>query len=162
MDCWRLSSLYETASKEQAESGNHVAASVYDLLFQVTYMHFKPDDGAEPYGPMIAVPDGRRSMMLYDLRWEQSEVFAAIAADICNPGLKARLADVTWLNDRKQSAMAQLAIGAYCEAVQAVQAVLDGRSVFIDDNRSASSRDGRDMLVRACRMAKATGWKEPS
>ena len=158
VDCWSLANLYETASKEEAKSDNAAAARAYDLVAQVTDMHFKPDDGAEPYGPAFEAPDGRRSMMPGDLRGEQSAVFAAIAPDIGNPGLKARLADVTWLNDRKQSAMATLAIDAYCEAVQAV---LDGRSVFLDDNRSASSHDGTDMLARACRIAKATGWKDP-
>ena len=158
VDSWSLASLYKAASKQEAKSDNGPAARVYDLVAQVTEMHFKPDDGAEPYGPVFVAPDGRRSMIPGDLRGEQSAVFAAIVAKIGNPGLKARLADVTWLNDRKQHAMAQLAIDAYCEAVQAV---LDGSSVFLDGNRSASSHDGKDMLARACWIAKATGWKDP-
>ena len=76
VDCWSLAGLYETASKEQAESGNDPAARVYGHLAQVTDMHFEPDDVAEPFSPSIAFPDGRRSMMPGDLKGEQSVVFA--------------------------------------------------------------------------------------
>lgn len=158
VDCRTLASLYETAGKQRAQSGDEVAARVFDLLAQVTRMHFKPDDGTEPYGPMIVLADGRRSMIPSDLRGGQSAVFAEIAPGLQNPGLKARLSDMAWLNDRKLHAMAQLAIGAYCDAVQAV---LEGRSEFFPDNRSASSHGGADILRRACRIAKTTGWKDP-
>ena len=54
--------------------------------------------------------------------------------------------------------MAQQAIDAYCEAVQLV---LDGEAKFADEDRTASSNDGCDMLRRACQIAHATGWKDP-
>ena len=94
VDCRNLVTLYETARKQRAQSGDEVAARVFDLLAQVTRMHFKPDDGAEPYGPMIVLADGRRSMILSDLRGGQSAVFAGIAPGLQNPGLKARLSDI--------------------------------------------------------------------
>ena len=158
VDCRNLASLYEIASKQHAQSGDEVAASVFGLLAQVNHMHFKPDDGTEPYGPMIVLADGRRSMIPSDQRAGQSAVFAAIAPGLQNPGLKARLSDVAWLNDRKLYAMAHLAINAYCDAVQAV---LEGKSELFRNNRSASSHGGADMLCRACRIAKTTGWKDP-
>ena len=68
------------------------------------------------------------------------------------------MAHETWLNDRKHQSMAQLAISALCDAVQAVR---ECKSVFLDDIESASSRYGKHMLTRACRIAKATGWKDP-
>ena len=158
VDCRSLASLYETASKQHAQSGDEGATRVFGLLAQVTRMHFKPDDGTEPYGPMMVLAEGTRSMIPSDLRGGQSAVFAAIAPGLQNPGLKARLSDVAWLNDRKLYAMAQLAIDAYCDAVQAV---LEGKSELFRNNRSASSRGGTDMLCRACRIAKTTGWKDP-
>ena len=158
VDCHSLASLYEAAFKEHEQSGSEIAARVFRLVANVTDMHFKPDDIAEPFGPKLTLADGRRSMIPGDLRGDQSDVFAAIAGDIGNPGLKARLSDVAWHNDRKRSAMAQIAIDAYCGAVQAV---LDGKAEFFLDGRTASSVDGTDMLHRACRIAKATGWKDP-
>lgn len=68
VDCWSLAGLYETASNEQAESGNDSTARVYGHLAQVTDMNFEPEDDAEPFGPSIALPDGRRRMMPGDLR----------------------------------------------------------------------------------------------
>ena len=158
VDCHSLSDFYEAAFKEQEKSGNESASHIYCLIANVTDMHFKPNDVAEPFGPKWTSADGRRTMIPSDLRGDQSEAFAAIAADITNPGLRARLSDVVWHNDRKHSAMAQLAIGAYCDAVQAV---LDGKAEFFLDDRSASNLDGADMLHRACLIAKATGWKDP-
>ena len=158
VDCHSLSNLYRAAFKEQELSDTEIAARVYRLIANVTDMHFKPNDGAEPFGPKWTSADGRRTMIPSDVRGDQSEVFEVIAADIANPGLRARLSDVVWHNHRKCSAMAPLAIGAYCDAVQAV---LDGKAEFFLNDRTSSSLDGADMLHRACRIAKATGWKDP-
>src|SRR5690606_17060898 len=99
-------SLYQKAQKEAETGGDERAARVYLLLAAVTQIHFKPNDKAEPYGPMF-VMERRRSLIPGDLRGAQSEVFSAVAPNIVNPGLRARLADIAWLNDRKQAAMAR-------------------------------------------------------
>lgn len=158
VDCHSLADLYEAAFKEREQSGTDIAARVYRLVANVTDMHFKPDDVAEPFGPKFTLADGRRSMIASDLRGEQCDVFRAVVADIANPGLRARLSDVVWHNDRKRSDMAQLAVDAYCEAVRAV---FDSEAEFFRDRRAATSVDGRDMLCRACQIARATGWKDP-
>ena len=158
VDCHSLARLYETAFKDCEQAGADLAARVYRLVANVTDMHFKPDDVAEPFGPKLVLADRRRSMIPSDLRGEQCDALAAIAVDIANPGLRARLSDVVWHNDRKRSDMAQLAVDAYCEAVQAV---FDGEAEFFRDSRTANSVDGRNMLCRACRIARATGWKDP-
>ena len=90
VDCMGLNSLYQEAAKAQSEAGNENAARVFQLLGSVCQIHFKPNDRAEPYGPM-AVFDGKRSIIPSDLRGEQSAVFAKIAPNIRNPGLRARL-----------------------------------------------------------------------
>lgn len=149
--------LYEKAHKEAKAAGDERAARVYRLLAAVTQIHFKPGDRAEPYGPMF-VADGRRSLIPSDLRGVQSEVFATVAPCISNPGLRARLADITWLNDRKQAAMAQLAISSYCAAVQDVA---DGEAEMLFEDAKATSHNGAEILRRACQIANMTGWKEP-
>ncbi len=156
VDCWNLAALYETAAREHKQAGNETAARVYCLIADVSHMHFNPEDRAEPYGPNFVL-GGRRSMIPCDLRGGQSDVFAAIASNIDNPGLRARLSDVAWHNNRGLFAMAQLAINAYCDTVQAV---LDGTAEFFSDERTASSRSGTEMLHRACQIAHATGWKK--
>ena len=149
--------LYSQAHENSERSGDVRAANAYRLLAAVTQMHFKPNDQAEPYGPMF-VMDGRRSVIPSDFRGAQSEVFAAVAPGVVNPGLRALLADIAWLNDRKQAAMGHLAISAFCSAIQAV---IEGKGELYFENAKATSRNGTDLLRRACQIAHATGWKEP-
>ena len=157
VDCWSLGSMYQTAASREEECGNETAVRVFGLLSAVARIHFKPEDRSEPYGPQF-VMDGHRSMIPADLRGDQSLVFAELVPTIRNPGLRARLADIVWHNNRNLAAMAQQAVDAYCESVQLV---LDGEAEFLDDGRSASSHDGCKNLRRACHIARATGWKDP-
>lgn len=158
VDCRSLGFLYaDAASKSAEDTHNEAQFRVYRLLASVSLMHFKPEDRAEPYGPQCVFGD-RRSIIPSDLRGSQSDVFAEVAANIRNPGLKARLSDLAWHNNRRLPAMAAQAIDAYCDAVQAV---LDGTAEFFHQSKTASSRDGSNMLRRACQIANATGWKDP-
>lgn len=157
VDCWTLAELYKNAGVKQTESGNESAARVFEFLSAVMNIHFKPDDKAEPYGPLF-VMDGERSIVPNDLRGDQSSVFVDLVPVIQNPGLRARLADIAWINNRALPSMAQQAIGSYCCAVRLV---FDGKAEFFNENRFASDSDGCDMLLRACQIAQATGWKEP-
>ena len=157
VDAWSLGRLYQTAASEEEDSHNETALRVFGLLSAVAQIHFKPEDRSEPFGPQ-SVFDGHRSMIPSDLRGDQSTIFSELVPTIHNPGIRARLADIAWHNHRNLADMAQHAIDAYCEAVQFV---LDGEAEFFDEDRTASSNDGCDMLRRACQVAHATGWKDP-
>ena len=158
VDCRSLGFLYANAASVSAEDAHNDARfRVYRLLASVALMHFKPEHRAEPYGP-DHVFGNRRGIIPSDLRGDQSDVFAEVAADILNPGLKARLSDIAWHNNRRLPAMAGQAIDAYCDAVQAV---LDGTAEFSYQSKTASTRDGSKMLRRASQIANATGWKNP-
>jgi len=157
VDCWSLASLYQAAASQAEESGDESAVRVFTLLSSIANIHFKPEDRSEPYGPQ-AIFDGKRTIIPADLRGEQSAAITALVPTIRNPGLRARLGDIVWYNDRKLAAMAQEAVTAYSEAVQLV---LDEEAEFFADDQTASSNGGCDMLRRACQIAHATGWKEP-
>ena len=157
VDCWSLGNLYQTAASEQGQNDNSATTRVFDLLSAVLKIHLKPEDRSEPYGPFI-VMDGRRSLIPADLRGDQSVVIGELVPTIQNPGLRARLADIVWINDRSLAATASHAIDAYCESVQLV---LDNEAQFFNEDRTPSGHDGRKMLHRACQIAHATGWKDP-
>ena len=157
VDCCTLADLYQTAAAKQKETGNESSARVFEFLAAVTNIHFKPNDRAEPYGPLF-VMNGKRSIIPADLMGKQSDTLSELVPDVQNPGLQARLADIVWINDRALPSMAQLAVGAYCEAVQLV---FDGKAEFFNGDQFASGVDGCDMLLRACQIARATGWKDP-
>jgi hypothetical protein len=155
--CECFGSLYQKAAQEAEAAGDERASRVYSLLAAVTQVHFKPSDLAEPYGPMLVMGE-QRSLIPSDLGGTQSAVFTSVASEISNPGLRSRLADIAWLNDRKQAAMAQLAVGSYCAAVQVV---IDGKAEFFLEDAKATSYHGTRFLRRACQIANMTGWKEP-
>ncbi|MGF1640500.1 MAG: hypothetical protein ACFCUO_06080 [Rhodospirillales bacterium] len=157
VDCRSLADAYSKAAEAASADKNEIAQRVYRLLANVTWMHFKPGDRGEPYGP-IFVMDGRRSIIPDDLRGEQSSIFAEIAPTLRNAGLRALLADISWLNDRSLTASGRLAIASFTEAVRLVA---NGNAEFRFDNGKATSRAGTGLLRRACQIAQATGWKEP-
>ena len=157
VDCMSLSAHYAKATLQEQDNGNEAAASVYRLLRSVTEMHFKPEDRAEPFGPCF-IGDGQRTIIPSDLRGGQSRIFSEIAPSIRNPGLRARLSDIAWHNDRTLVEMSRQAVSAYCEAVQQVR---NEHAEFFGEQRSASSRDGCNMLRRACQIEAAIGWKDP-
>ena len=108
-------------SDRQAETRLRLASlACSGLLSDVAQIHFKPEDRAEPYGPQF-VMDGRRSIIPADIRGNQSNVLSELVPAVRNPGLRVRLADNSWHNDRKLAVNAQQAIDAYCEAVQFVR-----------------------------------------
>ena len=157
VDCWSLGTLYQSAGSEAEASGNESAARVFALLREIANIHFKPEDRAQPYGP-LSVFDNQRTLIPSDLRGEQSAAIADLAPNIGNPGLRARLSDIAWQSDRNLALMAQQAIEAFCEAVSLV---LEGKAEFFNEDRAASGYDGCRMLRRACQLAHATGWKDP-
>ena len=106
----------------------------------------------------MVVIHNTRSMIPSDLRGNQSEVFSEIASDIRNPGLRARISDIAWLNNRKLANTAREAIRAYCEAIQLVR---DGKAELSSKEQGASSHSGCQMLRRSCQIANSTGWKDP-
>lgn len=151
-----ISGRYQSVAKEASDAGREREARVYQLLSAIAHMHFKPEDRAEPYGPLL-VMGGRRSMIPSDLHAEESDALAAIAPRISNPALRALLADIAWLNDRSRAASARLAINSFCEAVR----LLAEGTAELFDGAGPSSRPAVDMLRRACQIAASTGWKEP-
>lgn len=53
VSCAKLSGACRDAATAAQAEGKDRAARVYSLLARVMQMHFKPEDGAEPYGPMF-------------------------------------------------------------------------------------------------------------
>jgi len=106
----------EIAQKAEAE-GDDARARAAALLQSLAMIHFTPEQRDRPYGPMI-IMDGRRSAIPDDFVGAQSDVLSHFVRDISNPALQARIADIVWLNNRRDHASAQLAISAYLQMYQ--------------------------------------------
>ena len=131
------------------------AARIFSMLAAVNGMHLKAQDPNEPFGPMVVWAEGRRSAAPGDFRGEPVAVLAEMAARAEHPVLRARLADVCWLVERKRAQLGKTAISAYVEIVKRV----DGGALRFrfDNEPSALKHEARDLLRRALSIARAIG-----
>jgi hypothetical protein len=106
------------SADKTAQPPDTAATRVFTVLSAVTRMHFKPEERHEPFGPMFTFADGRRSAIPSDFREGHVDLLDEMAKQANNPVLRARLADVCWLLDRKRGNLGSLAVNAYAEAVQ--------------------------------------------
>jgi hypothetical protein len=159
-DSRELGDLFHAAMKanEAAGDANTSAARVFSALSAVAGMHFKPHERNEPFGPMVTFTDGRRSAIPSDFRGEHANLLADMATRTKNPVLRARLADVCWLLDRKRGNLGGLAVAAYVEAVEKVDS---GALKFRFSNKTGALQHGvRDYLRRAVDIGRAIGWEK--
>jgi hypothetical protein len=154
-DSNELGQQFRAAIANTDESLETPAVRVFSMLTAVMGMHLKAQEPNEPFGPMVAWADGRRSATPADFRGEAAEVLAAMAARTKHPVLEARLADVCWLLDRKRVSLGMVAISAYVEIVKQVDT---GALKFqFDKDQGALKFEARDLLRRALSIARGRG-----
>ncbi len=88
-----------------------------------------------------------------------AEVIAAAAEGASHPALKARLADLCWVLDRRKGKMAAAAVAAYVDIVRRADR---GTLEFpFEKGDGALKHDARDLLRRALQIGRAVGWDKP-
>jgi hypothetical protein len=117
IDCHVLEQAYLRAAEAAHAAGREIETRAYCLLASLCGLHFKIDDPATVFGPQW-VMNGRRTAIPEDFRGDQNSVLEAIITQLSNPGLRARVVDVAWINNRRARTAAIAAIEAYCEAVE--------------------------------------------
>jgi hypothetical protein len=120
-DAGDLADLYATAAKQAEAADDQRGRRVFWLLFHVCNMVLDTSDQATPFRPRLVLTDGR-SAEPGDYRGRQSEVFASLLAPVKNAGLRARLADIVWTNDRRAHGAASIAVDAYSEVIEGLLA----------------------------------------
>lgn len=161
-----LSARCQELSEAYCRAGNAAGAIADDLktaesrlfvmLSAVTGMHFKAHEREEPFGPMLVIPDGRRSAIPADFREGHIDLLTESAMRAQNPVLRARLADSGWLLDRKRGKLGSAAITAYVDTIEAIEA---GTLKFpYKDSVGALEPDAGDMLRRALHIGRSIGW----
>ncbi len=134
-------------------------ARLFVMLSAVTGMHFNPHERDEPFGPMLAMADGRRSAIPADFRGTHVDLLADMAMRATNPVLRARLADVAWLLDRRRGKLGGVAITAYLDTIEALEA---GTLKFPHgDGAGALEQGAREYLYRALHIGRTIGWDKP-
>ena len=136
---WHELSKYaaELVDKGEAETGR-----IYWLLADTCSMRLKPDSANEPFVPNT-VSIRRRSFMPEDLREEEATFLGTVYADIKDPMLRARTADLLWLVGKPRDVDF---------AIQAINAYMD-----VPVTKSSWKHDGMDCWDRAFQLSRMIG-----
>jgi hypothetical protein len=147
-----IGKIYQVLLKTAEAAGDETARRVYLLLGQLCSITLNPKDRGAPFSARLRLSDGSRSAEPEDYLGPQNEVIAEVAAMASNPGLRARLGDIAWTNDRRRKESADLAVHAYCEAVEGLA---DGRFDGVFQERGASFEQV-NYAMRALQIARST------
>jgi hypothetical protein len=159
--CDALSDLYGRAAHPYKEGEPPVetdATRILAVLGAAPSMHLNVHDREEPFGPLISSSD-RRTAIPADFGGEPVKLLADMAERAANPVLKARLADICWLLERKRGALAAVAVAGYVDTIEAVE--LGTLKFPFAHNDGALEFGARDLLGRALHIGRATGWTKP-
>jgi hypothetical protein len=115
----RMADTLFAVAQAAAVEGTKRRSEALRLLARVCTMRLDPDDSAQPYkAGLISFVDERRSLIPDDLDIATIEAFARAASTITHPLLRARLADLVWLQHRpREIRFLQLAVDSYWEWV---------------------------------------------
>jgi len=134
-----LNSEIGTARRE----GGHTRERALILLARICSLQLDPDNRTAPFQPEWRTADGRRGFIPEDLSTDEVASLSELAGSVTNPLLKARLADIVWLRDRRRGiAFAHMAIDTYCA------------SAHDENSWLLSARDG---WRRALQLARGIG-----
>jgi hypothetical protein len=154
-DCSELSDLFRQAMQSHAEDS--AEGRVFSMLSGVTGMYFKPEDRNDPFGPMFQGPSGR-SAIPADFR-TCIDLLDEAAGRTKHPVLRARLADLCALLDRKRGRLGFIALSAYLEIIERVES---GEFQFrFEEASDVLSRHSEEVLCRALQLGRILGWDKP-
>lgn len=160
-DSQELSDLFRRAANpgENREVPDTPVGRTFAMLWAVTGMHFRPRQPNDPFGAMLVLANGGRSALPADFRGPPIHVLSQMAERAKHPALRARLADVCWLLDRKRGALAALAADAYVEIVDKVDA---GQLKFrFENDPDPLNFEASNLLRRALQIGHAIGQDKP-
>lgn len=107
---WQALSTAAAAALEEARPAE---AKALWLVADAASMMLKPKSVNEPFAPMTVFGD-RRSAVASDFLPDDVEIFAAVAAEVKDHLVRARLSDVVWLcGSPRDPNFARIAIDAY-------------------------------------------------
>ena len=148
----------ELPSETCSPNSETPAFRVISMLAAVMGMQFRPNEPNDPFAAMVVWADGRRSAIPADFRGA-IDALAEMAGRAQHPVLRARLADLCWLLDRKRGVLGVNAATAYVEVVSKVDA---GTLKFQFDEKGTGAlrHEARDLLKRALFIGRGTGMEK--
>jgi hypothetical protein len=109
-----MDGLLSKAADDADTAGDATRARALRFIGAICSMMLAPTEKAAPFQPMIVLADGRRTMLPEDLAPCEIELLASSAPTVKNDLLRARLADLVWMKDRRKGiGFARMAIDSY-------------------------------------------------
>ncbi len=155
VDTRELSRIFNAAMNAAEEEQKESAARVYAMLGAVCSFHFRPDYRDDPFGPMMQFGD-RRTAVPNDFKGAPVEMLAGSTTRFSNPAVRARVADMVWLLDRKRAEAGWQAIDAYGDIVAGVR---ERRHVFRPEV-GPHGYETAGVLRRSIQIARVLGWDD--
>ncbi len=110
------SGIFMDKAQEAENQKDERTQAAFILLGDIMSLCLKVEDNnsEQPFQPMFVWGDGKRSAILQDFSEEQLKVLSEILTTITNPVIKARIADILWIRDRRSYyTMGKIAIENY-------------------------------------------------
>jgi len=147
-DTQELSDAYSRAAEalegQGATTDSSAAMRLFTFLSALLSMYLKSRDRAEPFGPRFQFSNGRSAIPEDFLG--HLDLLSELAARATTPVIRARLADVCWLLDRKRGNLGVTAITAYIEIIEGVEC---GALEFLGTDGDCLDPRACDLLRRA-------------
>ncbi|KVC91080.1 hypothetical protein WI77_15075 [Burkholderia ubonensis] len=151
-DIYAVEMTLQEELRKVIETGNEGTERALRVLILLCTFHLQVEDPGPTYAARWRSPHGR-SYEPGDFRGEQNSVLAGLVHQIAHPGLRARVADVVWYNDRKQWEAGKAAVSAYCEVVDKR---IGGAFVSAFSGIDETFTDAVDSFHRALQIASAS------
>jgi hypothetical protein len=156
VEAYTLSRMFSEAGKALEGLQRGPEERVYAMLGAVCSFHFRPENRDDPFGPMARFSD-HRTAVPEDFRGAPVEVLANSIERIENPAVRARVADMVWLLERKRVAAGWHAVEGYADTVRSVKG---GRRTFRVEGGGVHDFEVAEHLRRGMQIARALGWDE--
>ncbi len=148
-DSYSMEMALKAEVRNATDAEDTLAVRALSLLVALCTFHLRLEDPAVPFGPKFSSANSR-SYIPSDFRGEQNDILASIVSCIQHAGLRARVADVVWFNDRKKWKVGIDAVQAYCEVVKKR---VSGMFISAFDGVDETIIDAVDFLHRAIQIA---------
>lgn len=152
-DSYSMEVALEAEGRKATDSADDATKRALRMLVVLCTFHLRIEDPAEAFGPKWSSAE-RRSYIPSDFRGEQNDVLASIVSCIRHPGLRARVADVVWFNDRQKWKAGIEAVQAYCEVASKR---ISGTFVSAFGGVDETIVDAVDFLHRGIQIASMSG-----
>ncbi|TFW31755.1 DUF4209 domain-containing protein [Massilia horti] len=113
VDYTAMNTSLNKAADEAKAAGDEAKARALGFMAAICSMMLTPSEKAAPFQPMLVI-GGRRTMIPDDLSQADIDLLGSFCAEVKNDLLRARLADLVWMKDRRKGiGFARTAIDGY-------------------------------------------------